>query len=154
MEITRNDIIKFVDTLPVSAQLKGRFKVYILEKFPTVTQFLVSTDAELNRLANYGKKMAAVVKKVKEEFWKREHDENERVLFDKRVQDTVDKLGAEYDRMFAALNPVFTLPELQGIVSMMQLMNLDEIDLRTLRRFLDAVKVRKEDQGKGDGHAA
>ena len=142
MEITRNDIIKFVDTLPVSAQLKGRFKVYILEKFPTVTQFLVSTDAELNRLANYGKKMAAVVTKVKEEFWERERSAKERVLFDQRVQDTVEKLETEYDKMTKALNPVLTLAELQGIVSMMQLMNLDEINMVKIRQFLDSVKVK------------
>ena len=154
MEITRNDIMAYVKTLPVSPQIKGRFKVYVLEKFQTVTQFLTASDAELKKLRNYGKSMKMVVEKVKEEFWKREHDENERVLFDKRVQDTVDKLGAEYDKMFAALNPVFTLPELQGIVSMMQLMNLDEIDLRMLRKFLDSVKVRKDEQGKGAGHAA
>ena len=147
MEITRNDIIKFVDTLPVSAQLKGRFKVYILEKFPTVTQFLVSTDAELNRLANYGKKMAAVVTKVKEEFWERERSAKERVLFDQRVQDTVEKLETEYDKMTKALNPVLTLAELQGIVSMMQLMNLDEINMARIRQFLDSVKVGPRDAG-------
>ena len=146
MEITRNDIIKFVDTLPVSAQLKGRFKVYILEKFPTVTQFLVSTDAELNRLANYGKKMAAVVTKVKEEFWERERSAKERVLFDQRVQDTVEKLEAEYDKMLKALNPVLTLAELQGIVSMMQLMNLDEINMAKIRKFLDSVRVEPDEK--------
>ena len=147
MEITRNDIMAYMRTLPVSAQLRGRFKVYVLEKFPTVTQFLTASDAELRKLRNYGRKMKAVVTKVRDEFWKREHDENERVLFDKRVQDTVDKLGAEYDKMSKALDPVFTLAELQGIVSMMQLMNLDEINLRTLRKFLDAVKVKP---GKDD----
>ena len=144
MEITRNDIIKFVDTLPVSAQLKGRFRVYILDKFPTVTQFLVSTDKELDRLANYGKKMALIVKKVKEEFWERERSAKDRVLFDQRVQDTIEKLNAEYEKMNAALNPLLTLAELQGIVSMMQLMNLDEINLRTIRKFLDSVRVKHE----------
>lgn len=144
MEITRNDIIKFVDTLPVSAQLKGRFRVYILDKFPTVTQFLVSTDKELDRLANYGRKMALIVKKVKEEFWERERSAKDRVLFDQRVQDTIEKLNAEYEKMNAALNPLLTLAELQGIVSMMQLMNLDEINLRTIRKFLDSVRVKHE----------
>lgn len=144
MEITRNDIIKFVDTLPVSAQLKGRFRVYILDKFPTVTQFLVSTDKELDRLANYGRKMALIVKKVKEEFWERERSAKDRVLFDQRVQDTIEKLNAEYEKMNAALNPLLTLAELQGIVSMMQLMNLDEINLRTIRKFLDSVRVKPE----------
>lgn len=144
MEITRNDIIKFVDTLPVSAQLKGRFRVYILDRFPTVTQFLVSTDKELDRLANYGRKMALIVKKVKEEFWERERSAKDRVLFDQRVQDTIEKLNAEYEKMNAALNPLLTLAELQGIVSMMQLMNLDEINLRTIRKFLDSVRVKHE----------
>lgn len=144
MEITRNDIIKFVDTLPVSAQLKGRFRVYILDKFPTVTQFLVSTDKELDRLANYGRKMALIVTKVKEEFWERERSAKDRVLFDQRVQDTIEKLNAEYEKMNAALNPLLTLAELQGIVSMMQLMNLDEINLRTIRKFLDSVRVKHE----------
>lgn len=144
MEITRNDIIKFVDTLPVSAQLKGRFRVYIRDKFPTVTQFLVSTDKELDRLANYGRKMALIVKKVKEEFWERERSAKDRVLFDQRVQDTIEKLNAEYEKMNAALNPLLTLAELQGIVSMMQLMNLDEINLRTIRKFLDSVRVKHE----------
>ena len=144
MEITRNDIIKFVDTLPVSAQLKGRFRVYILDRFPTVTQFLVSTDKELDRLANYGRKMALIVKKVKEEFWERERSAKDRVLFDQRVQDTIEKLNAEYEKMNAALNPLLTLAELQGIFSMMQLKNLDEINLRTIRKFLDSVRVKHE----------
>ena len=144
MEIKRTDIIDYVKTLPVSPQLKGRFRVYILDKFPSVTQFLVSSEQELRKFRCYGKTMVKLVTKVKEEFWKREHDENDRVLFDERVQETIDKLNAEYDKMKAALNPILTLAELQGVVSMMQLMNLEEIDLVVLRKFLDSVRVRRE----------
>ena len=144
MEITRNDIMSFVGTLPVSAQLKGRFRVHILEKFPTATQFLVSTEAELKRLRNYGRNMREVVTKVKEEFWQRERVQKDRVLFDERVKETIERLNAENEAMRKTLNPVLTLAELQGIVSMMQLMNLDTIDLATIRKFLDSVRVKRE----------
>ena len=146
MEITRSEVVAYVRSLPVSRQLQGRFIVYILDKFPTVTQFLVSSEKELGRLSNYGRKMKKVVDTVKDEFWRRQHDAKDQVLFDKRVQETVEKLNAEYEKMNAALNPRLTLAELQGIVSMMQLMNLDEIDLRTIRKFLDSVRVKTDDK--------
>ncbi len=97
MEIKRTDIIDYVKTLPVSPQLKGRFRVYILDKFPSVTQFLVSSEQELRKFRCYGKTMVKLVAKVKEEFWKREHDENDRVLFDERraAGDRVDDAAHE-----------------------------------------------------------
>lgn len=145
MEITRKDIIDYVRRLPVSAQLKGRFRAYVLDKFPTVAAFLAAKDPELRKLENYGKNMAWVVTAVKDEFWRRAHEAQDRVLMDQRVQEAVEKLEADYEKLRAALNPVLTLAELQGIVSMMQLMNLDEIDLATIRRFLDSVRVKQRD---------
>lgn len=67
----------------------------------------------------------------------------ERVMLDERVQKLVEKLDAEYSVMRSRLNPVFTRTELRGIVILMTIMQLDEIDLRRLRDFVDSLKVRK-----------
>lgn len=67
----------------------------------------------------------------------------ERVMLDERVQKLVEKLDAEYSVMRSRLNPVFTRTELQGIVILMTIMQLDEIDLRRLRDFVDSLKVRE-----------
>ena len=68
----------------------------------------------------------------------------ERVMLDERVQKLVEKLDAEYSVMRSRLNPVFTRTELRGIFILMTIMQLEEIDLRRLRDFVDSLKVRKE----------
>ena len=146
MEFTRDEIIQYVNTLEVSSWLRGRFVSVVLGGFPTVYQFLKSSEHELKRLPTYGKGMDELVTKVKDEFFRREKEAKDRLAYDERVKTHLANLTSDYEKMKAALNPVFTLKELQGVVSMMQLMNLDEIDLTTLRKFLDAVSVKNKEE--------
>lgn len=148
MEFTRDEIIQYVNTLEVSSWLRGRFVSVVLGGFPTVYQFLKSSEHELKRLPTYGKGMDELVTKVKDEFYRREKEAKDRLAYDERVKTHLANLTADYEKMKAALNPVFTLRELQGVVSMMQLMNIDEIDLTTLRKFLDAVSVKNKEEAK------
>lgn len=66
----------------------------------------------------------------------------ERVMLDERVQKLIDKLDAEYAQMRAHLNSVFTRNEMRGILLLMEIMQLDEIDVRRMRQFIDS--TRKE----------
>lgn len=154
MDITRDEIIDYINTLDVSQILRGRFRALVLDKFPTVYQFLKSSETELKRLHGYGKGLQDLVTKVKDEFYRREKEAKDRVEYDSRVVAYKEKLLNDYNAMIEQLNPVVTFAELQGIVSMMQLMSLDEIDLRVIRQFLDAIESRRNPCGKGDGHAA
>ena len=142
MEFTRDEIIQYVNTLEISPWLRGRFVSAFLGGFPTVYQFLKSSEPELKKIPSYGKAMEELITKVKDEFYRREKEAKDRLAYDERVKAHLEKLTADYDKMKSALNPVLTLKELQGVVSMMQLMSLDEIDLKTLRQFLDSVTVK------------
>ena len=148
MEFTRDEIIQYVNTLEISPWLRGRFVSAFLGGFPTVYQFLKSSEPELKRIQSYGKAMSELITKVKDEFYRREKEAKDRLAYDERVKAHLEKLTADYDKMKAALNPVLTLKELQGVVSMMQLMSLDEIDLKTLRQFLDSVTVKHGEEAQ------
>ena len=82
----------------------------------------------------------------------REKDAKDKLEYDSRVQKHIEKLTKDYEEKCKALNPVLTKNEMQGVVLLMERMQLDEIDLQTIRRFLDSLKVAKD--GKGAGHAA
>ena len=149
MEFTRDEIVQYVNTLEISPWLRGRFVSVFLGGFPTVYQFLKSSEPELKRIPSYGKAMAELITKVKDEFYRREKEAKDRLAYDERVKTHLANLTAEYARRKAELNPVFTLKELQGVVSMMQLMSLDEVDLCVLRQFLNSVQTRKESDNEG-----
>lgn len=151
MDISRDDIVRYVNTLEISPWLRGRFVSAFLGGFPTVYQFLKSSEPELKRIPSYGKAMAELITKVKDEFYRREKEAKDRILYDERVQQHINRLDDEYEKMRRSLNPVFTLKELQGVVSMMQLMALDEIDLKTLRQFLDSVTVKRGEEESNGG---
>ena len=83
-----------------------------------------------------------LVRKVKEEFYLRERDDKARIAQDERVVAYQRKLKEDYEKRLEALNAEFSLSELQGIVSMMQLMNLDAVDLRLINQFMASVKAK------------
>ena len=149
MEFTRDEIVQYVNALEISPWLRGRFVSAFLGGFPTVYQFLKSSEPELKRIQSYGKAMSELITKVKDEFYRREREAKDRLAYDERVKTHLANLTAEYDKMKAELNPVLTLKELQGIVSMMQLMSLDEVDLRVLWQFLNSIQTRKGADNEG-----
>jgi len=142
MEFSKEEIMSFVGGLGVSRILAGRFRKQVLEHFPGARLFLKASDRELAASGVHGKAMEALVRKVKEEFYLRERDDKARIAQDERVVAYQRKLKEDYEKRLEAMNAEFSLSELQGIVSMMQLMNLDAVDLRLINQFMASVKAK------------
>jgi len=142
MEFSKEEIMSFVGGLGVSRILAGRFRKQVLGHFPVARLFLKASDRELAAAGVHGKAMEALVRKVKEEFYLRERDDKARIAQDERVVAYQRKLKEDYEKRLEAMNAEFSLSELQGIVSMMQLMNLDAVDLRLINQFMASVKAK------------
>lgn len=142
MEFSKEEIMSFVGGLGVSRILAGRFRKQVLGHFPAARLFLKASDRELAASDVHGKAMEALVRKVKEEFYLRERDDKARIAQDERVVAYQRKLKEDYEKRLEAMNAEFSLSELQGIVSMMQLMNLDAVDLRLINQFMASVKAK------------
>lgn len=143
MTFTKDDIMRYVETRKVSPWLKGRFRDNVLGRYPNVHMFLTASVEDYERIDGYGKALRELTIAVRDEFYMRQKSEKDKLEFDERVVAYKKELTEAHNAAVAKLNPVFTLPELQGIVSFMQLMNLDEIDLKRIINFMDSIRVER-----------
>ena len=138
MEVTEKEIIDYARSIGASVNLLGRLSG-VIDMFASPAMFLKGTDVEYRRSKIYGKAMRKLVSKIKEEFFCRAKDEARRVLYDERVQKFLADKQRRLDMELEAVNPIFTMKDLQVIELFMDQYKLEVVDLRTINSFMEAL---------------
>lgn len=145
-EITKEDIVREAQNGGFTSRLVTTFSKTVLTKY-TVSEILHCNETALvKRTRGLGKKMEELIAYLRKTFCKKIHDEKMLVDAEQIIRNCCNQLEEELKKIAEGLNPVITLGELQGVVSMMELMGLKDIDLVQIHDFLDAMRVRS---GKG-----
>lgn len=144
MEFSREEIMAEAERYGASPMLQTKFKRMILDRFPSVAEFLHCNETEVRRRTPFvGEKMEALMAHLRQVFCDRAIAEKNRVEEDERIVAYKKQLAEEKAREVEEMNARFSLADLQGIVSMMQLMNLNVVDLRLINQFMNAIKAKE-----------
>lgn len=143
--ITRDELGIIIEEQTCSAMVKTRLR-NLVESFPNPRSFREAKDAELRRHGRCGKTMLDLVEKVKERCWFLEKHREERFRLNSNFAEFMDERDRCQARRLEALNPVFTVGELESAALMMSNMKLEVIDLRRLNDFRYAMTFAQREE--------
>lgn len=143
--ITRDELGIIVDEQECSQRVKTGLKK-LVESFPNPKSFREAKDSELRRHGRCGKTMLDLVEKVKERCWFLEKHREERFRLNANFAEFMDERDRGQARRIEALNPVFTVGELESAALMMSNMKLEVIDLRRLNDFRNAMTSAQREE--------